>query len=299
MPAATDVSTVFLATARELLDALDCARGVRLLGVSLSQLEAGADAQGVLALDDDESQRRRAGRAPGRGRARGRRGARSLRLAVGRARRRSCRNRTTGKARHDADRARRVRSHRHRARVRAPAARRTRSSIDAALTATYDADPEAGREGRAAPRRRARRVGRRARRRRRRRVGVHLDGGAPRSGRARGRRRAARCSARSRSARISRRPSGSPALLERVPHQVGLVLRWSPVFQTGGRDHRERRVRPPAGDDPARRPVLPDPGLLRIDVAQGRRARRRRHAHRALDPRHRRVALAARRSRCR
>jgi DNA polymerase-4 len=56
VPAASDVSTVFLATARELLEALDCSRGVRLLGVSLSQLETGAEAQGVLALDDEESQ---------------------------------------------------------------------------------------------------------------------------------------------------------------------------------------------------------------------------------------------------
>ena len=53
--AATDVSTVFLATARELLDGLDCSRGVRLLGVSLSQLESASDSQGVLALDDDVS----------------------------------------------------------------------------------------------------------------------------------------------------------------------------------------------------------------------------------------------------
>jgi DNA polymerase-4 len=55
LPAATDVSTVLLATARELLDALDCSRGVRLLGVSLSQLEEGADTQGVLLLDDEDS----------------------------------------------------------------------------------------------------------------------------------------------------------------------------------------------------------------------------------------------------
>ena len=41
----------------------------------------------------------------------------------------------------------------------------------------------------------------------------------------------------------------------------------------------------------ARRPVLPDPGPLRLDLAQGRRARGRRHAHRALDPRRRRAAL--------
>jgi DNA polymerase IV len=56
VPVATDVSTVFLATARDLLDACDCTRGVRLLGVSLSQLEPVAEAQGVLLLDDDGSQ---------------------------------------------------------------------------------------------------------------------------------------------------------------------------------------------------------------------------------------------------
>jgi DNA polymerase-4 len=52
IPAATDVSTVFLATARQLLEELDCSRGVRLLGVSLSQLEAPGTAQGVFALDE-------------------------------------------------------------------------------------------------------------------------------------------------------------------------------------------------------------------------------------------------------
>jgi DNA polymerase-4 len=52
IPEATDVSTVFLATVRELLDELDCSRGVRLLGVSLSQLEVPGPVQGVLALDE-------------------------------------------------------------------------------------------------------------------------------------------------------------------------------------------------------------------------------------------------------
>jgi DNA polymerase-4 len=52
IPSATDVSTVILATARELLDELDCSRGVRLLGVSLSQLETSGPSQGALALDD-------------------------------------------------------------------------------------------------------------------------------------------------------------------------------------------------------------------------------------------------------
>lgn len=52
IPAATDVSTVFLSTVRELLEELDCARGVRLLGVSLSQLEVPGSAQGMLAFDE-------------------------------------------------------------------------------------------------------------------------------------------------------------------------------------------------------------------------------------------------------
>ena len=56
VPDATDLSTVFLTTARELLDAVDCSRGVRLLGVSLSQLEARTETQGALALSDEESQ---------------------------------------------------------------------------------------------------------------------------------------------------------------------------------------------------------------------------------------------------
>ncbi len=55
IPAATDVSTVFLATARELLEELECSRGVRLLGVSLSQLAAPGPAQGVFALDEEGS----------------------------------------------------------------------------------------------------------------------------------------------------------------------------------------------------------------------------------------------------
>jgi len=63
LPAATVLATEFLATARELIDAVDCARGVRLLGVSLSQLAPVAAVQGTLDLDDpaaaDDAQRRR------------------------------------------------------------------------------------------------------------------------------------------------------------------------------------------------------------------------------------------------
>jgi DNA polymerase-4 len=55
LPAATVVSTVFLEVARELLDAVECARGVRLLGISLSHFAPAAAAQGTLALGDDEA----------------------------------------------------------------------------------------------------------------------------------------------------------------------------------------------------------------------------------------------------
>ena len=54
LPAPTDVSTVVLATARELLDEFDVTRGIRLLGVSCAQFD-GAEAgvsQPMLALDD-------------------------------------------------------------------------------------------------------------------------------------------------------------------------------------------------------------------------------------------------------
>jgi DNA polymerase-4 len=53
---ATDVSTVVLETARELLDEFDPARGIRLLGVSCSRLDEGVSgAQSMLALDDDST----------------------------------------------------------------------------------------------------------------------------------------------------------------------------------------------------------------------------------------------------
>ncbi len=53
----TDVSTVVLETVRELLDAFDVTRGVRLLGVSLSQLEPCGDDQTTLRIGDDEDAR--------------------------------------------------------------------------------------------------------------------------------------------------------------------------------------------------------------------------------------------------
>src|SRR5262249_35160552 len=52
----TDVSTVVLGVARELLAEFDVRRGVRLLGVSLSQLAAGTAVQETLSLiGEDES----------------------------------------------------------------------------------------------------------------------------------------------------------------------------------------------------------------------------------------------------
>jgi DNA polymerase IV len=54
LPVATDVSTVVLATARELLEEFDVTRGIRLLGVSCAQFGAAGEAveQPMLARDD-------------------------------------------------------------------------------------------------------------------------------------------------------------------------------------------------------------------------------------------------------
>ena len=173
----------------------------------------------------------------------------------------------------------------------ARARRRARS------TATYDADPKRAGDGRAPPRRRAGRDARRAARRRRRRVGLHVDRRRT-STRSRPRptrglpdllREAAR-------ADLATRASGSRRALERVPHQVGLVLRWAPVFANAAELVASRRVRPAARDG---RSATTSTSRSRACTARrgaGRRARRRRHADRALDPRHRRAALDARRS---
>jgi DNA polymerase-4 len=59
LPEATAVSTTVLTTARALLGRLDLGRGVRLLGISLSQLEPEGATQGLLALDDAESSQAR------------------------------------------------------------------------------------------------------------------------------------------------------------------------------------------------------------------------------------------------
>ena len=119
--------------------------------------------------------------------------------------------------------------------------------------------------------------------------------GAPRSGRARGRRRACPCSARSRSAPTSRRRRASPSGSSACRTRWVSCCAASPVFRNAAELIASGEYGRPMATVAARRPVLPDPGLLRFDVAQGRRARGRRHADRALDPRHRRAALVARR----
>ena len=58
LPEATDISAVVVATARELLAQFEPSRGIRLLGVSLSQLGDAPEAQGVLAVDGDASTER-------------------------------------------------------------------------------------------------------------------------------------------------------------------------------------------------------------------------------------------------
>ncbi len=53
LPVATDLTATVADTARELLEHFDVARGVRLLGVSLSRLEHSAEIQQSLLFDDD------------------------------------------------------------------------------------------------------------------------------------------------------------------------------------------------------------------------------------------------------
>ena len=53
LPVATDLTATVADTARELLEHFDVARGVRLLGVSLSRLEHAAEIQQSLLFDDD------------------------------------------------------------------------------------------------------------------------------------------------------------------------------------------------------------------------------------------------------
>ena len=62
-------------------------------------------------------------------------------------------------------------------------------------------------------------------------------------------------------------------LLERVPHQVGLVLRHAPVFATVADIVARGRYGPVLCVVAARRPVLPDPGDVRLDLAADVRTR--------------------------
>ncbi len=77
-----------------------------------------------------------------------------------------------------------------------------------------------------------------------------------------------RCSARSRWPRPCADCRRIAELLDQVPHQVGLVLRHAPVFRNAGRDRALRALRHADGARAARRPVLPDPGHVRLDVAR-------------------------------
>ena len=79
-----------------------------------------------------------------------------------------------------------------------------------------------------------------------------------------------------------------------VTHQVGLVMRFSPVIVVM-RDLIQRR-RVGAADDvrDGGRPVLPDPGALREHVARRRGEGRRGHAAGARDPRRRCADLVLR-----
>ena len=89
------------------------------------------------------------------------------------------------------------------------------------------------------------------------------------------------------------------AALERVPHQVGLVLRHAPVFARAAELVGSGRYGCPLATtfrDDQYFPIQGQYGSTwRKDVA----AAGRRHAHRALDPRRRHPALVARRSRLR
>ena len=252
----------------------DVARGVRLLGVSLSQPRArGRGRSRCLA-----ARRRRRPRRTTRERAHApRSSARSTRCAPASATARSARRRSLDGGRREPmiriglvgcghigtvhayaiqqlidGRARRRGAHRdlrHRPRTRRRAVARHHGG---------------------APRRDARG----ARRRGRRGVGLHVDRRPPRSGRARGRRgprgllrEAARADARRLRARRRRARSASRTRSASCCAARRCSRRAAELIASG-------RLRPAARDDVPRRPVLPDPGPVRIDVAQGRRVGR-------------------------
>ena len=226
LPIATDLTATIAETARALLEHFDVGSGVRLLGVSASNLEHAAEAQQVLLLDDEAAEAHAPTRAARRDRSGHRRSARPLRRRRGATRdvaRRGARSMIKvglvgcghigtvhGYAIHQLTKA---------------------GLVDAALTATYDTDGErAARVGRALPRRRAAPTLEEL-------VAsvdvvwvctwtaAHLEAvdrsrsrpGAP-------------CSARSRSPRPTPTASASRRRSSRCPHQVGLVLRYAPVF---------------------------------------------------------------------
>ena len=223
------MSTVFLATARELLEELDCSRGVRLLGVSLSQLEAPGPAQGVFALDEAGSSaharvERRAAVEHAVDAVRDRFGS----LAVGPA---SLVERT-GKSEDRDDRTIGLVGCGHIGTVHAYVLQQLSDAklIDARLSATFDADPK-----------RAERVARH-------------HGGEPAASLAElvagvdvvwvctwtaAHLEAVEAAADAGRPVFCEKPLGPDlatseqvaAALRRVPHQVGLVLRWSPVFE--------------------------------------------------------------------
>ena len=196
-----------------------------------------------------------------------------------------------------ADRARRLRAHRHRALVRAAPAHRRRPrrratsprpttptpSGPARLAEHHDAEPRAtlGRARSTRSTSRGSAPGPPATSRRSRPPSPRGLAGLLRE--------AARADARG-------LPSSIAALLEQVPHQVGLVLRHAPVFahaspRSSHRAATAGRWRSILRDDQ----YFPIQGMYgstwRSDVAKAGR----RHAHRALDPRPRRDALDPRR----
>ena len=79
-----------------------------------------------------------------------------------------------------------------------------------------------------------------------------------------------------------------------VINQVGLVLRDSPAFLLPAAPDRPARERPGHERRVPRRPVHPDPGPVRLDVAGRPDQGRLGHAARALDPRPRHPRVAAR-----
>ena len=300
LPEATDLSTRRRSTtARELLAEFDVARGIRLLGVSLSQLAAGGAVQQAFALTlDDASVATSARRAPRR--ARDRRSTRCATASVtARSARPCCSTPTSaGDRTHDddPDRARRLRPHRHRARVRDPAAGRRGAGRRRARPRPTTPIPSAPR---ASPRTTA------ASRPRRSPscvdavdvvwvctwTAAHLEAVAAAADAG----RPVFCEKPLAPTLASVRACRRRARARPAPGRAGAALRAG-VRAPRPSSSRRGRVRPAARDrSSATTSTSRSRGMYgstwRKDVA----AAGRRHAHRALDPRHRRAALAARR----